>query len=606
MLRRVAFALALFAASTSGFAGPTQGGAIPVPLPLFPMNNWWNTDITSAPVDSNSANFISFIGTSVPLHPDWGGDNGNGTLYGFPYIIVDASQPKKTVTFDTPDESDGVGMPFYPIPDEAITQYGWIEGGRAGNVPPDGDRHILIVEKTNNTLYELYHVFYNGTNWTAGSGAFFDMKTNNRRPEGWTSADAAGLAMLPGLVRYDEVYGPNEIGHAFRVTERDTNGHVYPASHDAGSNASAPPMGARLRLKSTTNISGFSADVQKIFRAFMKYGLIVADNGSDMYISGSYDNRWNMDALNNAFGMLHASDFEVVQRGWQPTVSFILTLPQVMGSGDLASATLTAYDSSYNVATGYRGTVHFTCTDGAATLPIDYTFTAGDAGAHAFPNGFILRTPGGQTVTVKDVATPTITNSRNVIVGPPTPTGLDAHATTTTSVSLSWNVSSGANQYEIMRASAGTPYASLAMTSSLTFTDSPVAAGATYVYKVRAIDSSSRFSPLSIPDAATTILFSDDPVATAVTAIKALHITEMRQAVNAIRAAAGIGAMTFTDSSLSGVVVKAVHFQELRDGLTQARSSLALPALTFTDPTLTQGVTVVKAAHMQELRGGVE
>ncbi|PYQ56461.1 MAG: hypothetical protein DMF58_20630 [Acidobacteria bacterium] len=167
-------------------------------------------------------------------------------------------------------------------------------------------------------------------------------------------------------------------------------------------------------------------------------------------------------------------------------------------------------------------------------------------------------------------------------------------------------MSSGANQYEIMRASAGTPYASLAMTSSLTFTDSPVAAGATYVYKVRAIDSSSRFSPLSIPDAATTILFSDDPVATAVTAIKAVHITEMRQAVNAIRAAAGIGAMTFTDSSLSGVVVKAVHFQELRDGLTQARSSLALPALTFTDPTLTQGVTVVKAAHMQELRGGVE
>ena len=135
-----------------------------------------------------------------------------------------------------------------------------------------------------------------------------------------------------------------------------------------------------------------------------------------------------------------------------------------------------------------------------------------------------------------------------------------------------------------MRASAGTPYASLAMTSSLTFTDSPVAAGATYVYKVRAIDSSSRFSPLSIPDAATTILFSDDPVATAVTAIKAVHITEMRQAVNAIRAAAGIGAMTFTDSNLSGVVVKAVHFQELRDGLTQARSSLALPALTFTDP----------------------
>ena len=135
MLRRVAFALALFAASTSGFAGPTQGGAIPVPLPLFPMNNWWNTDITSAPVDSNSANFISFIGTSVPLHPDWGGDNGNGTLYGFPYIIVDASQPKKTVTFDTPDESDGViDLELAPGVHRPASRCASFRGGRRGHL----------------------------------------------------------------------------------------------------------------------------------------------------------------------------------------------------------------------------------------------------------------------------------------------------------------------------------------------------------------------------------------------------------------------------------------------------------------------------------------
>ncbi|HEY8184309.1 MAG TPA: hypothetical protein VII32_18845, partial [Thermoanaerobaculia bacterium] len=217
MLRRLALAIAV-AASCGIALGATQGGPIPVPLPLFPANNWWNTDITAAPVDLNSTTYINHIGAAVKTHPDWGGDVGDGTLYGIPFIIVDGSQPKKTVFFDTADESDGVDhnnmdtpFPFYPIPDEAITQYGWIEGGPAGNVFIDEDRHILIVDKTNNWLYELYHVFYNGTNWTAGSGAFFDMNTNNRRTEGWTSADASGMAILPGLVRYDEVFGPNEI-----------------------------------------------------------------------------------------------------------------------------------------------------------------------------------------------------------------------------------------------------------------------------------------------------------------------------------------------------------------------------------------------------------
>ena len=179
---------------------------------------------------------------------------------------------------------------------------------------------MLIVDTTHNTLFELYHVYYDSNlpGWTAGSGAFFDMKTNNRRPEGWTSADAAGLAMLPGLARYDEVYGPNEITHAFRVTVRDTNGYVYPASHVAGTNPSALPMGARLRLKADKDISGFTADVQKIFRAFKTYGLIVADNGTDLYVSGTYDTRWDNDILNPAFGAIKGSDFEVVQLGWQP------------------------------------------------------------------------------------------------------------------------------------------------------------------------------------------------------------------------------------------------------------------------------------------------
>ena len=208
-------------------------------------------------------------------------------------------------------------FPFYPIPDEAIAQAHWIEGGEPGNVDrrSSSDRHLLIVDRDRRYLYELYNVFYDGSQWHAGSGAFFDMNINGRRPDTWTSADAAGLAILPGLVRHDEVFGSGEIEHAFRVTVRATNGYVYPASHRAGSTTGALPMGARLRLKASRNISGFPPEVQKIFRAMKKYGLIVADNGTDMYVSGTYDTRWNNDVLNPAFRALTANDFEVIQLG---------------------------------------------------------------------------------------------------------------------------------------------------------------------------------------------------------------------------------------------------------------------------------------------------
>ncbi|MGZ8833212.1 MAG: hypothetical protein ACXW19_08475, partial [Thermoanaerobaculia bacterium] len=497
-------------------------------------------------------------------------------------------------------------FPFYPIPDEAITMFGWVEGGPAGNVQIDEDRHILIVDKTNNTLYELYHVWHDGTQWTAGSGAFFDMNTNNRRTEGWTSADASGMAILPGLVRYDEVFGPNEITHAFRVTVRASNGYVYPGSHVAGSNPSALPMGARLRLKESKNISSYPAEVRKIYRAFKKYGLIVADNGTDMYVSGAYDTRWDMDVMNTAFQGsmgLTADDFEVVQLGWQPAVSFILTLPAVMGANDAASATLTAYNSNDTVATNYTGTVHFTSSDVTATLPVNYTFTGGDAGTHTFTGGITLRTAGGQTVTATDIADGTITNTRNVVVGPATPTGLVANATTTTSVNVSWNSSPSATQYEIVRASSPSGYVPLITTGLTNYTDTPVTAGATYLYKVRAIDASSRSSPFSAPDAATTILFTDDPVTATVTVIRAVHVNELRQTVNAMRSAAALGAMSFTDPV---VTVRASHMQELRVALTQARTALSLPSLNYTETTLVPGTTVVKAVHLQELRNGLK
>ena len=326
--RRVLLALAALAALPVMITAlSTQGGPLPGPLPLFPPDNWWNTDISAAPVDPASASYISFVGATKGLHPDFGGDvsPGSAQVYGFPYAVVDSTVTKRAVQFLYASESDGVNhttgasVPFYPIPDEAIAQAHWVESGEPGNVDlrSSSDRHLLIVDQTNRYLYELYNVFYDGSQWNAGSGAFFDMNTNGRRPDGWTSADAAGLAILPGLVRYDETFGTAEIQHAFRVTVRATNGYVYPASHRAGSTSGALPMGARLRLKAGRDISSFTPEVQRIFRAMKRYGLIVADNGSDMYISGTYDTRWNNGVLNPAFGALKASDFEVVTLGYR-------------------------------------------------------------------------------------------------------------------------------------------------------------------------------------------------------------------------------------------------------------------------------------------------
>ena len=593
----------------------TQGGPIPVPLPLFPPNNWWNVDVSNAPVDPNSANFITFIGSNVGMHPDFGGDAGGGFIYGIPFILVDGSQQKKTVTFiDYGDQSDGVNhdtetpFPFYPIPSEPETQGGWIESGPPGNVDlRDEDRHMLIVDTTNNDLYELYNVFFNGTNWEAASGAFYDMDANGRRPEGWTSADAAGLAILPGLVRYDEVNGPDEIRHAFRMTVDFTNGYVFPASHDAttSANANAVPLGARLRLKASKDISTFAPDMQKIFRAMKKYGLIVADNGSDMYVSGAYDVRWDNDVLNPAFGALKASDFEVIERGWAPSVSLVLDVPAAVGAGDTVSATLTARNASDAVVTGYTGTVHFSSTDGGATLPGNYTFTGADAGTHTFANAITFSTPGSQVVTVTDTGNATITGSRGVTVGPATPTGVVATATGATQVSVSWNASAGASQYEVRRRSSVGGFTTITTTASLSFNDTTVAAGAAYVYAVRAIDASSRTSQDSARDAATTFAFTDDPLVADATIVKGAHVTQLRSAVNALRGVAGLSAFSFTDLSLtSATPVRALHVTQLRTALSQACSALALSAPSFTG-TVVAG-TVVDAMDVQEIRDALK
>ncbi len=325
--------IALVTLAGSAFGqGAQLAGPLPAPLPLFPADNWWNADISQAPVDPASDAFIAFIdnGRDRRLRQDWGGaGDGPGLTYGIPYVTVPGTQPRVPVTFVAYGSESDAGAPGdepgYPIPDEAKTSVGWIEGGPPGSVDPGGDRHLLIVDRDRRQLFELYRARWNEAlqRWEADSGAAYDLARSDRRPEGWTSADAAGLAILPGLARYDEVFGSEPIRHALRVTVRQTaNYYVFPASHRAGSNPAAPPMGLRLRLKAGVDLSGYPPHMQRLFQAMKTYGLIVADNGSDLYVSGTHDPRWepHMSGILAAMRTIRATDFEVVERGWRPPV----------------------------------------------------------------------------------------------------------------------------------------------------------------------------------------------------------------------------------------------------------------------------------------------
>jgi hypothetical protein len=318
-------------AATALWAQVVRNGPLPAPLPLFPSDNWWNVDITSAPVDPSDAAWKTYIG-GEGMHPDFGAEGEfEPEIYGIPFISVPGTQPLKTVTWSTDwDQSDDGARcraAGYPIPDEAKAEAKWIEGGYPGNVDidttprADGDRHMLIVDRDNHILYELFYTFWNtaANHWEAASGAIFLLDEISRRPDGWTSSEAAGLALLPGLVRRDEAYGANPIKHAFRVTLHGVCGYVFPASHLADTGCpNAPPLGARMRLKADRDISGYPPHMQKIFQAMKTYGLVVADTGTDMYITGTYDPLWDNGELNPYFDDFDASDFDFIARGWHP------------------------------------------------------------------------------------------------------------------------------------------------------------------------------------------------------------------------------------------------------------------------------------------------
>ncbi len=272
--------------------------------PIFPADDPWNIDISKEPVDPNSAVLIASIGLKKPVHPDFG-TVYQGAPMGIPYIVVDGKQARVPVKFDYGDESD---KGDYPIPADAP-----IEGGPKS----DGDRHVLVIDRDNWKLYELWRAFPvdGGKSWKAGSGAIFDLTKDTIRPATWTSADAAGLPVFPGLVRYDEVVDQKEINHAIRFTVVKTRkAYVAPARHWAAKSEDPklPPMGMRVRLKADYDISKFPASDQVILKCMKKYGMILADNGSDWFVSGAPDPRWNDDEL-HTLGRVKGADFEVVK-----------------------------------------------------------------------------------------------------------------------------------------------------------------------------------------------------------------------------------------------------------------------------------------------------
>jgi len=295
-MKRVAVIAALALLLGGGSAQALRLPAAPN-CPIFPANNPWNERVDTLPVAANSAQLIASIGLDTGLHPDFGSGLYDGTPIGIPFDVVSKSTPRSHVSFDYSDESDHVA---YPIPKNVH-----IEGG--------SDHHAILVDRSSCRLYELFALQRTSTGWHAGSGATWNLRSNHLRPAGWTSADAAGLPIFPGLARYDEV-ARGVIDHALRFTaERTRSAYVYPARHDASSSGdpSLPPMGLRVRLKASIDISGFPRQARIVLQALKTYGMILADNGSSWYITGAPSPGWSNDDL-HTLGRITGSDFEVV------------------------------------------------------------------------------------------------------------------------------------------------------------------------------------------------------------------------------------------------------------------------------------------------------
>jgi hypothetical protein len=350
--------------------GASLNGFVP-----FPVDSLWNLNIAGAPVDPNSEAIINFIGTSTPLHPDFGAGLYAGQTIGIPYIVVSGS-PQVKINFTAyGSESDPGPM---PVPANAP-----IEGYPK---PGNGDRHVLVLDRDNCWLYELYgsHLLKYG-NWSAASAAVWDLLNNEQRPYTWTSADAAGLPIFPGLARYDE-YAAGAIQHALRFTLQNSRAaFTPPASHWAANstNADAAPMGMRLRLKASYDISRFSPQSKVILTTLQQYGMIMADNGSSMYISGDPDNRWDNNDLGELKGV-PASAFEVVlmnpiytasniPQGPNPTIASFTANPTTVTKGMPVTLSWTVSNADYNIVSPQVGVARGNSVTVVPTLTTAYT-----------------------------------------------------------------------------------------------------------------------------------------------------------------------------------------------------------------------------------------
>lgn len=308
MRSRFAAGLVIVAAACAAAPPPApprtgaQNGTLPS-CPVFPADNAWNTNISTYPVDPNSSAYVQNVLANGGdyLHPDFGGDGA----YGIPYVTVSRDEPKVRINFTAYGDESDPGP--YPVPLGAP-----IEGGRSSN----GDRHVIAVDKDRCRLYELYRAFPGTDHWNAAAGTAWNLRSNALRPDGWTSADAAGLAIFPGLVRYREVAN-GKIKHALRFTVDETQrGYIHPATHFASdsNDSNRPPMGLRFRLRANYDISGFTGQSRVILEALKQYGMIVADNGSNWFFTGAADRRWDDDDLNQ-IKSVPGSAFEVVATG---------------------------------------------------------------------------------------------------------------------------------------------------------------------------------------------------------------------------------------------------------------------------------------------------
>ncbi len=465
-------------------APPIIGGC-----PLFPADNIWNVPVNNLPVDANSNAYINSIGANKGLHPDFGSGLWQGAPIGIPYVIVPQNQATVPMAFDYTAESD-IGP--YPIPPTAP-----IEGGPSST----GDRHVIVLQQGTCMLFETWSSYPQGggTSWHAGSGAFFNLNENWLRPAGWTSADAAGLPILPGLARYDEV-AAGAINHALRFTINNTrNQYIWPARHKASSNSSPnlPPMGQRFRLKASFNISGYSHDTQVILTALKTYGMIVADNGSDWFISGAPDPGWNDGVLVSELGGITGSNFEAVNQS-SLQISPNSAQAAVAPAAPSSPAALTLSSSQINLswadnAINESGFYIERKTGAAGNYAVVATVAANLLGYNDINlednTQYFYRIRAYNAYGTSAYTTPV--SATTLLAVPIAPAGLNVWATSATQVSLTWaDKSHNESDFAIERSPDGTTgwiqIGALTSPNITTGIDGSLTINTTYFYRIRA------------------------------------------------------------------------------------------------------------------------